>query len=422
MKFEELIDIFQNDALPEKRRQAVEDITSGDMFNEISIKAFANGLLDSDVGVRDICLRSLLDTPENLKRFTALAVVPFINMREIELRNLAGEILTKLGDASVQVLLPYLKSSDFDVRKFACDILGLIGNENITTYITPLLSDSDKNVQLSAVEALGNLHAQNALDQLIMVYENFDEIKSFVIEAIGKIGGENSESYLLEQLDNEKDQFLQITIIDALAFNAKDIGISYKLLSKMANSNLEMQKIMLMTAFAISFRLSEQLLMPDELRYISHSAMYEEDPNIMIASLISLGDSYRIEDVKPLIHVVSKEIFDLNQQIMHNIAVNSLPNVIAYFFEELFNFQDHLDEQSEFIDNISLFWSEIPEKNKETIMESLLTSFEFTSSQKILNLFSLLQSQDKSRIDTMLRNYSLETSQENRELISTLFD
>ncbi|MPM64120.1 hypothetical protein SDC9_111006 [bioreactor metagenome] len=338
-------------------------------------------------------------------------------MREIELRNLAGEILTKLGAPSVSILLPYLKSNDFDVRKFACDILGLIADEGIVSYVTPLLSDHDKNVQLSAVETLGNLRAESALDALIMVYENFDEIKPAVIESIGKIGGDNSESYLLEQLDNESDIFLQTTIIDALSFNAKSIDISYKLLAKMPRSNIEMQKIMLMTAFAISFRLEEKLLMPDDLRYVSHQGLLEEDENIMVASLISLGNVYRIEDIKPLIGVISKEQSDINQQIMYNLTVNSSVNEITYFFESFFILEDITDTQIDIIDYLPLFWNEIPIENKEAIIDALLINFEFTGSRRILNLFEGLQTQDKDLIETRLFQYSTETSQENKILI-----
>lgn len=417
MVFEDLIDKFQNDPLPEVRRRAADDLIANNMINEISIKAFANGLLDNDIGIRDVCQRALLDTPEEFKALSAIAVAPYINMREIELRNLAGEILTKLGAPSVSILLPYLKSNDFDVRKFACDILGLIADEGIVSYVTPLLSDHDKNVQLSAVETLGNLRAESALDALIMVYENFDEIKPAVIESIGKIGGDNSESYLLEQLDNESDIFLQTTIIDALSFNAKSIDISYKLLAKMPRSNIEMQKIMLMTAFAISFRLEEKLLMPDDLRYVSHQGLLEEDENIMVASLISLGNVYRIEDIKPLIGVISKEQSDINQQIMYNLTVNSSVNEITYFFESFFILEDITDTQIDIIDYLPLFWNEIPIENKEAIIDALLINFEFTGSRRILNLFEGLQTQDKDLIETRLFQYSTETSQENKILI-----
>ena len=417
MTFEELIDNFQNAPLSEERRQAADDLIAKQMINETSIKAFANALLDSDIGIRDISHRALIETPEEFKSICASAVAPYINTTEIELRNLAGEILTKIGATSVPILLPYLKSNDFDVRKFACDILGLIADESIVPYVTPLLSDTDKNVQLSAVETLGNLSAQSALDMLIMAYENFEEIKPSVIESIGKLGGDNSESYLLEQLENENDVFLQTTIIDALSYNAKSIDISYKLLSRMPNVNIEMQKIMLMTAFAIAFRLETNLLMPDELRYISHKGMLEEDENIMIASLISLGDTFRDEDVVSLLRVISKEKNELTQQIMYNLAVNSSANEITYFFEQFFAMEEEKQTQYDIFDFLSLFWNEIQLANKEAIIDSLLINFEFTSSLRVLQIFEMLQSQDENLLNSKLLKYSSETSEENKQLI-----
>jgi hypothetical protein len=344
MNFEQLIDVFQNHPLPEKRRQAADDLIANRFYNEIVIKAFSNGLLDPDIGIRDVCQRALLDTPDDLRVTTAIAVAPYINMKEIELRNLAGEILTSMGPASISILIPYLKSSDMDVRKYACDILGLIGNEKTVPYIIPLLSDLDKNALLSAIETLGNLHAEEALDALIMVYENFeivkcfDEVKPFIIEAIGKIGGENADSYLIEKFKTETtDSFLHSAIIDALSYNTNNIEVSYKLLEIMPNyKSTTLQKIMLMTAFAIAFRLNENLIMPDELRYVSYIGMKENDANIMIASVISLGSAYREKDIPHLINVIAKDITDINTQILHNLTINSSPQVLTQFFEHFF--------------------------------------------------------------------------------------
>jgi hypothetical protein len=347
MNFEHLIDTFQNHPLPDKRRQAADDLISNKMYNEITIKAFAHGLLDTDIGIRDVCQRALLDTPDEFKTVAAIAVAPYINMREIELRNLSGEILTRLGEPTIPVLVPYLKSNDFDVRKFACDILGLIGNDSTVQYIVPLLNDTDKNALLSAIETLGNLSAESALDSLIMVYENFeivksfDEVKPFIIEAIGKIGGENAESYLLEQLKKETELFLQSAIIDALAFNTKHLEVSYKLLEIMPTSkSVELQKIMLTTAFAIAFRLEESLIMPNELRHVSYTGMKENDSNIMTASVISLGDSYQMNDIQPLIDVIfrigNSDDADLNKQILYNLTVGSSTDVLLSFFESYF--------------------------------------------------------------------------------------
>jgi hypothetical protein len=73
--------------------------------------------------------------------------------------------------------------------------------------------------------------------------------------------------------------------------------------------------------------------MPDNLRYVSYIGMKENDVNIMIASVISLGSTYREEDIKPLINVLTKDIADINTQILHNLTVYSSPTVLTQFFE-----------------------------------------------------------------------------------------
>jgi hypothetical protein len=418
MTFEQLIDTFQNNQNAEIRRQAADDLVANKMYNDISIQAFANGLMDSDTGIVDICQRALLNTPDEYKTITARDVVPFINSKEIELRNLAGEILTKMGKYAVPTLLPYLKSSDFDVRKFACDILGLIGDATIVPHIIPLLNDSDKNTMLSAIETLGNLNAESALDPLIMVYENFDEVKPFVIESIGKIGGKNSESYLLEQLETDKsDIFLQTTIIDALSYNAKSIDISYKLLERMPNCKIELQKIMMMTAFAIAFRLEKQLIMPDELRYVSHIGMKEKDENIMIASLIALGNEYRNDDTEPLMNVVSKNIPDLNKQILYNLVVNSSVNEIHNFLEQYFTWDVHTESNCDFLVYLPTFWNAIPAPNKDAVIDAILLRIEQYYDARTLEIIELIYNMDSQLVKSKCEKYAEETSQENKELI-----
>ena len=419
MTLEKLIDDFQNNPSNDKRRQAAEDIVANNMYNDVSIYAFANGLLDSDQGIRDVSQRALLNTPDEYKANTARAVAPYINTTEIELRNAAGEILTKMDEYAVKILLPYLKSKDFDVRKFACDILGLIGDEEIIEYIIPLLNDPDKNAMLSAIETLGNLRAASALDAMIMVYENFDEVKPFVIEAIGKIGGENSESYLLEQLEiDTNDTFLQTTIIDALAYNAKNIDISYKLLRSMPNCKLELQKIMLTTAFAIAFRLDTQLIMPDELRYVSHLGLKEKDKNIMIASLISLGNKYDEKDVLLLLDVVLKNIPELNQQILYNLVVNSATKEVTSFLNEYLSRDMDTESNCDFLEYLNLFWDEISQNNKIAIMDAIIFCIEQNYNDNIMELVELIYDIEPQQMREKLEIYINETTEENRKIIT----
>lgn len=418
MEFNELIDRFQNDSIPENRRQAAYDLMENHMDNEICITAFAKGLLDSDAGVRDVCQRALIEVPDNLRKKAASLVAVYIAMQDIVVRNLAGDILIKLGNDAVDVLLPYLKDGDHDVRRFTCDILGLIADKSIANYIIPLLEDVDRNVQISAVETLGNIKAEEALDQIIMLYEAFDEIRPNIIESIGKIGGENAESYLLEKLDEESNQFLQATIIDALAFNATDIDISYKLLEKMEDAHQEIQKLMLMTAFAISFRLEETLLMPDELRYVAYKAMLENDTNIKTAGVLSLGEKYREEDLESLFIVLRQNEPELHQLITYNLLVNSevnlLQNITELFESGFLNMN--------FLENIIFAWKDTPKENKEIVIDNLLNSFEQTiEEESIYDTFDVLITQYKdSFVYDKLHQYTLETSEENKQKLQPL--
>jgi hypothetical protein len=176
---------------------------------------------------------------------------------------------------------------------------------------------------------------------------------------------------------------------------------------------------MLKTAFAISFRLGEYLVMPDDLRYVSYLGMAEDDDDIMIASLISLGTAYRPGDISHIIAVVKRNISDLNQQIMYNIAVNSDEGVITDFLGQFFVWNEENAGQVDLLDYISTFWNDVPPDNKNAIITAFLMHFEQVPNRKALNLFEMLFALDTDNlVHNRLQEYMAETSEENKQIIS----
>lgn len=106
------------------------------------------------------------------------------------LRNAAVEILTRLGRQAVPSLLEELACSDHDVRKFALDILGQIGDPEATEAMIRALADPDDNVRAAAAENLGILRVQEAIPALVDALEGADLLMRFtILEALGEIGG-----------------------------------------------------------------------------------------------------------------------------------------------------------------------------------------------------------------------------------------
>ncbi len=201
---------------PALRRRAAEELAEIKGFTPIA--ALAAALRDENKGVRDSALRSLSQIgSENVAR----AAVEYIADENIVTRNLAAELLLKLKGQSVGALLPYLYDVNQDVRKFAVDILGLIGDEKTVAHIIPLLDDPDENVVVSAAEALGNIRSALAVPHLIRVFKLNDNAKVIVAEALGKIGDESGGEFLLKYfsavVENQQADYLVLyAVVDAI--------------------------------------------------------------------------------------------------------------------------------------------------------------------------------------------------------------
>ncbi len=72
------------------------------------------------------------------------------------LRNAAAELLVRLGERAVAVLLGYLDDSDHDLRKQVVDVLGVIGGKEAQAGLVHALADADVNVAAAAAEGLGH--------------------------------------------------------------------------------------------------------------------------------------------------------------------------------------------------------------------------------------------------------------------------
>lgn len=210
---------------PAVRRRAAEDLAESTGFAPIA--ALAAALRDENKGVRDAALRSMSKIgSENVAR----AAVEYIADENITTRNLAAELLLKLKDHSVGALVPYLYDADQDVRKFAVDILGLIGNDEAINHIILLLDDQDENVVVSAAEALGNIRAKQAIPQLTHVFELQEYAQVPVAEALGKIGDQTAADFLLKHFsamvaNREADPLVLYAVIESLSLIGYDKAI-----------------------------------------------------------------------------------------------------------------------------------------------------------------------------------------------------
>jgi HEAT repeat protein len=177
------------------RRHAAEDLAG--QHGLASIAALAAALQDANKGVRDTACRSLLQIGG---ADAARAVVEYVSSSDIVTRNLAADLLIKIGEPGIPALLPYLKDADQDIRKAVVDVLGLIGTGVPAKPVVELLGDRDPNVVVSAVEALGNMHDPEAVPALEETFDRCDYARPAVAEALGKTGDPRSRKFVMKKL------------------------------------------------------------------------------------------------------------------------------------------------------------------------------------------------------------------------------
>lgn len=195
---------------PDIRRESAEDLGYSEREEAAGILLLY--LTDEDRGVRDAVAESLKRTANEKE---AYKIIDFLRSEIIDIRNFAVDILIHLESKSVPALIDNMHDNDHDVRKFIVDILGIIKEESCLEEMHKLLDDSDQNVQISVVEALGNIGSASSINPLIRASEKNPTFKATAIEALGKIGDDQVIEFILKSCDDE-DPLISFTAIETL--------------------------------------------------------------------------------------------------------------------------------------------------------------------------------------------------------------
>ncbi|MBK7258300.1 MAG: HEAT repeat domain-containing protein [Ignavibacteriae bacterium] len=280
---------------PDVRRRAAEDLSR--CTGLAAVAALAAALEDESKGVRDAAARSL-QTIGGMN--VARAIVEYLDAKNIVTRNLASELLMKLGSTSIPAILPYLEHPSQDTRKFAVDILGLIGNEEPTQHLLPLLVDTDENVVVSTVEALGNMKSARSLPFLFEAYDRDDYTRPAVAEALGKIGDPSASGFLMDRLRQSlltvaADPVTPFAIIEALGALGGD-GVLAVLESVVTQVKGRVRSTVLLAISRISDRHQRPLPSLPGLRSDFLAALNEDDLSVQISAVKWLA-GFKEEDV-----------------------------------------------------------------------------------------------------------------------------
>lgn len=173
--------------------------------------ALCSLLEDKSNNIRNLLTKVLSESEE---RAIPFLLVPYVSSTDISVRNLAGEILLRRGNDSIEALIDYLDKGDDNDKKFVIDILGLIGDSSASDSILRILNtNQNENVILACLEALGNIKDADSVALLTDYYNKNELYKPTVIDALGKIASLEVLDFLLERYEKE-DELTKLAMLE----------------------------------------------------------------------------------------------------------------------------------------------------------------------------------------------------------------
>jgi HEAT repeat protein len=210
MDHEQMFALLQSDE-PESQREGA--FMAGEAMDRETIPYLTAMLSSPNLGVQDAADMSLRKIGG---REVVDALLPLLRSENVSTRNLAMDILRQIGSHHVEPIIALLEDPDPDVRIFASDILGSTNNYMaVAPLCDALLHDEEVNVRYQAAVSLGELGKPEATEALNKALGEDDWVNFAVIEALMKIGDDDSITALMDALDHSSELVASI-IVDAL--------------------------------------------------------------------------------------------------------------------------------------------------------------------------------------------------------------
>ncbi len=204
-----------------EREEAVKEL--GVYGEDEAVAGLVLAMEDPDLGIRELAADHLA----RIKGTTAAQLlIRFLAHEDIGTRNLASEILVKIGGQAVPSLVEEIDCDDHDVRKFICDVLGLIQDEQAVEPLKQRLWDDNINVVCSAAEALGEIGSGDAVSDLIAVSDKIEDARLPALEALGKIGQPEALEHLYGLLGGD-DPITLFVVIEAIGKIGRPESVPY---------------------------------------------------------------------------------------------------------------------------------------------------------------------------------------------------
>ncbi|MBX2975366.1 MAG: hypothetical protein KF721_04475 [Ignavibacteriaceae bacterium] len=286
-------------------------------------------------------------------------LVPLVTSETISLRNLAGEILLKIGDGAITAMIQFLPKGNNDDLKFIIDLLGLIANPQANHAILDVFyKNENENVLLACIEAFGNLKCTEALSHLFVIYEQNELFKPTIIEAIGKIGSKEGLDFIIKKY-HEEEELTKFSIVESLGLIGNEETFFF-LLSELSNTSGALTWPFLGSIYALKEKFNFDIpfdermknsiletLFDADIKYkkvAAYLVMIFNDPDIILAALNVFGQDFELDEtLKPKFIENSKLILSKVHSTINQMPKNLLP--LLNLLRELVEEDHHINEE-----------------------------------------------------------------------------
>jgi HEAT repeat protein len=147
----------------------------------------------------------------------------------------AADKLASLGENAIEPLIKGLNGASLYLKGQIIFLLGRIKDKEATPVLTAALREDNAYVRRNATEALGKIRDERAIANLLVVL--FDEdisVRQRAAWALGEMGNPQALEGLLDCMRDEKEEQVRSAVVDALG-KIKDQRATTFLLSELAS-------------------------------------------------------------------------------------------------------------------------------------------------------------------------------------------
>lgn len=266
------------------------------------------------------------------------------DLHDVCFQNAAIECLTIIGRPAIPALTTALQHPNKDVRISAANALGSIQHHDACDALIHALQDDHINVRYSAIEALAKIPSQTSVIPLTQILESENEwLKLPAISALGNIGDYRATPYLIKVA--QQPLYLQ-TVVEALGNIGDERGIPC-IIEALESQDQEVRRSAVFAMDNMARRLDhlhDIIQQPSTYRQrfktacstpiIHYLTRFLDDPNprLVMATIKLLGWSGRREAAEVLLKHLNQDQFqEAVVSALIQIGEDAIPTLAAAY-------------------------------------------------------------------------------------------